>query len=80
VLEDDLAYLPDIAGRHLEKVSFANVKVFDIDPEFAFHIAVATMNVDGLITLVGVEKQSPAEQDKNGWHQYLLWVPSNPPR
>ena len=53
---NDFPDLPSIRRREAMGKCLLDIEAFRVQPVFAFHVFFATVNMDGLIPLIGVEK------------------------
>jgi carotenoid cleavage dioxygenase-like enzyme len=68
VAKDDSSNFLRRSWRHIARVGEHDIKRFYVKPEFAFHIALPGMDMDGFASFIGVEEQAPPKQQKNSRH------------
>jgi len=61
VLINDFPDLPFFGWRDIVGKCLLDIKILRVQPVFTFHVSFAAMDMDGLVALIGVEKQSPSE-------------------
>jgi len=59
MVEDNLAHFPPLSWREIVGQILVDRIDFGIQPELAFAVALASMNMHGLISFVRVEKEPP---------------------
>ena len=59
LLEDDLPNFAIVLRRHVVRIGFTDFKTLHIKPILTVHFRFARVDVDRLVALVGVKKESP---------------------
>jgi hypothetical protein len=70
VFEDYFADNPFFGACDIERKRFFDVERLCVEPEFAFHPPFSAMNVNGLVSFVGVKEKSPAKKQEDCRHAH----------
>jgi len=57
-----------ILGAQTVGIRSLKMGAMGVNPILAFHVFLATMDVDGFISFICVEKKSPSPEEQNSWH------------
>src|SRR5438046_2742304 len=67
-LIDNFPHLTLIFSGHVVGICFFDIEIFSVNPKFCFFFSLFTMNMNWLISFVGINKESPSMNKQNCWH------------
>jgi hypothetical protein len=68
ILENDFLYIPLVLVAHVETECLLDIEIPSVKPVLAILLCFFAMDMNRLIPLVGIEKESPSPYKKNGRH------------